>query len=827
MVQIKTDPGLTAILGPTNTGKTFYAIERMLGYRSGVIGFPLRLLARENYDKVCSRVGSRNVALLTGEEKITPKTARYLICTVESMPLDWPADFIAIDEIQFCADPERGYIYSNRLFRARGLRETMFLGAETIRPVLEKLIPEIKIETRSRFSKLSWAGVKKLSRIPKRSAVVAFSTNDVYAIAEGIRRGRGGAAVVLGALSPRARNAQVAMYEAGEVDYLVATDAIGMGLNMDIEHVLFSSLKKFDGSKFRTLDMQEIAQIAGRAGRHTRDGTFGSLPEVGEFEPDLISAIETHNFPSIRQIWWRNANLEFRSLRDLLVSLEDVPQSGILIKKRNAEDHRALRKMANLNDITRLASGRQRLRLLWEVCQIPDFRKTLADAHINLLKRIYLYLCGPSGSLPIDWVCRQLEQVDRVDGDIDTLMARIAHSRTWTYILHRSGWIQDPENWRERSRTIEDRLSDALHARLRERFVDRKGAFLVQIKNKTKLPVTVGEDGVVSAAGEILGYLHGLKFKPDKTNKAEFRNLAVSAARRGLSSEINCRVNRILDVGENDLTLTSNGSVCWLGASVAVLTSGADILSPNLRLEADDLITVQQRESLEAKLKFWLKTHIGSVLKMLIALRDAELAGASRGIAFQLSEALGALPRSQISRQLKILTAIDKKKLRALGLRIGLKHVYLPALQKAQPLEVKSALWAAWQQRRDVAPPVPGKVAAQTQPGVPIDYYKKLGFFPAGNRVVRVDVLDKLSIRLLGLSKQGTFKLPAGFSSTLGLSNAEMTKVIKDLGYRLNSQKTGFDVSPTKTRKQRRSNATSRRTVDTSSPFSVLSQFRA
>ncbi|MGA0314695.1 MAG: helicase-related protein, partial [Alphaproteobacteria bacterium] len=387
MVQIKTDPGLTAILGPTNTGKTFYAIERMLSYRSGIIGFPLRLLAKENYDKVCSRVGSRNVALLTGEEKITPKTARYLICTVESMPLDWPADFIAIDEIQFCADPERGYIYSNRLFRARGLRETMFLGAETIRPVLEKLIPEIKIETRSRFSKLSWAGVKKLSRIPKRSAVVAFSTNDVYAIAEGIRRGRGGAAVVLGALSPRARNAQVAMYEGGEVDYLVATDAIGMGLNMDIEHVLFSSLKKFDGSKFRTLDMQEIAQIAGRAGRHTRDGTFGSLPEVGEFEPDLISAIETHNFPSIRQIWWRNANLEFRSLRDLLVSLEDVPQSGILIKKRDAEDHRALRKMANLNDITRLASGRERLRLLWEVCQIPDFRKTLADAHINLLKR--------------------------------------------------------------------------------------------------------------------------------------------------------------------------------------------------------------------------------------------------------------------------------------------------------------------------------------------------------------------------------------------------------------------------------------------------------
>jgi len=829
MAQMETRPGLTAVLGPTNTGKTYLAIERMLTYRTGIIGFPLRLLARENYDKVCGLVGARNVALLTGEEKIVPPTARYFLCTVESMPLDRPSEFVAIDEIQLCADGERGYVFSDRLLRARGLRETMFLGAETMRPVLEKLTPDTKFETRIRFSKLSWAGVKKLTRIPRRSAVVAFSANDVYALAEGIRRSRGGAAVVLGALSPRTRNAQVAMYQAGEVDYLVATDAIGMGLNMDIDHVLFSSLRKFDGNRFRHLDVQEIAQIAGRAGRHTRDGTFGTLAEIGPLEPEIIDAIESHNFDPVKKIWWRNAALEFHSLRDLLKSLDALPPSGLMARAREAEDHIALRKLARDEEVRALASGRDRIRLLWEVCQIPDFRKTVADAHIRLLGRIYRHLCAPGESLPVDWVARQHDHLDRMDGDIDTLMTRIAHTRTWTYIAHRADWVADAAHWRDRARDIEDRLSDALHGKLTERFVDRRTAMLVQARKTDSLTLSVADDGAVLADGEPLGELRGLRFRPERSAKGEMRRLAIAAARRGLADEIGRRVTAIQAAADTDFSLSCEGSILWCGHQIAALGPGADMLSPVLRIEANDFLAPHHRCGVEDRLHLWLENHLRAVLKPLFVLRESDLAGAVRGLAFQLGEALGALPRRAVLGQLKALGPEDKKRLRALGVRVGLHYVYVPALQKAGPVALRAILWAAHHGVPVAMPPDPGLVAPQAAPELSKDFYAALGFFAAGPRMIRVDVLDKLAIRLLRLSRGGSFSVPQDMASTLGLGNEETAEVLLALGYRALADGDGYEPIPRKKRphkKSARKKPRRKARVDPSSPFAVLQQLK-
>ncbi|MCH8997602.1 MAG: disulfide oxidoreductase, partial [Proteobacteria bacterium] len=454
---------VTAVLGPTNTGKTYLAIERMLGHRSGMIGFPLRLLARENYDRVVAIKGARQVALVTGEEKILPPRARYFLCTVESMPLDRPVAFLGVDEIQLCADPDRGHVFTDRLLHARGLEETMFLGAETIRPILRRLVPEAQVITRPRFSTLSYSGARKLTRLPPRSAVVAFSAAEVYAMAELLRRQRGGTAVVLGALSPRTRNAQVAMFEAGEVDYLVATDAIGMGLNLDLDHVAFAKLVKFDGRNVRRLSPAEVAQIAGRAGRHMSDGTFGTTGEVGALEPDLVEAVEAHRFDPLRALYWRNRDLDFRSPRLLLRALERRPPEPELIRVRKADDLTALAALARDPEIAELAGNPGAVRLLWEVCQVPDFQQILSDQHARLLGRIYRFLAAGEERLPEDWVARQIDRIDRSDGDIDTLTARIAHIRTWTYVANRGDWLDDAGHWQERTRAIEDKLSDALH----------------------------------------------------------------------------------------------------------------------------------------------------------------------------------------------------------------------------------------------------------------------------------------------------------------------------------------------------------------------------
>ncbi len=508
-------PRITALLGPTNTGKTHFAVERLLGHRGGVIGLPLRLLAREVYDRVVKAKGKGQVALVTGEEKIVPDRPSYFVCTVESMPLERRFAFVAVDEIQLAADPERGHVFTDRLLRARGSAETMLLGAETVRPLIRRLVPEAEFVGRPRFSTLAFAGHKKLSRLPRRSAIVAFSATDVYAIAELVRRQRGGAAVVLGALSPRSRNAQVAMFEAGEVDYLVATDAIGMGLNLDLDHVAFAKLRKFDGRRLRTLYAPEIAQIAGRAGRHMSDGSFGTTAEAGELEPGVVERVEGHRFRALRTLHWRNSALDFRSLGALRASLEAPPEEGlrkILQPARLAVDEVALETLAKDEEIAKRARGRAAVRLLWEVCQIPDFRKTLAEEHAALLGRIFGHLSGPGESLPNDWVAAQVDRLDQSAGDIDTLSARIAHIRTWTYISHRQGWTRDAGHWQQRTRAIEDRLSDALHERLTQRFVDQRTAALVRrLKDREPLLGSVSAAGEVLVEGHQVGRLEGFR----------------------------------------------------------------------------------------------------------------------------------------------------------------------------------------------------------------------------------------------------------------------------------------------------------------------------
>src|SRR5690242_6893969 len=538
MAMLRSGPRLVAVLGPTNTGKTHLAIERMLDHQSGMIGFPLRLLAREVYDRVVKLRGARAVALITGEEKILPPNPSYFVCTVESMPLDRPVEFLAIDEIQLCADRERGHVFTARLLHARGLSETMFLGADTIKPLMRRLVPRIEYISRPRLSTLTHTGHKKVTRLPPRSAVVAFAVADVFSLAELVRRQRGGTAVVLGALSPRARNAQVGMFQAGEVDYLVATDAIGMGLNMDLDHVAFARLAKFDGRGPRRLTAAEIGQIAGRAGRHMNDGTFGTTADERPLDEALVAAVEGHKFEPLTRIAWRNTRLQFRSVGALLRSLDERPSASGLVQTRDADDHRALQLLSRHAEVTSLATHPGAVRLLWEVCQIPDFRKVMSDSHARFLAHCFVHLAGPEGRLPSAWVGNQMAQLDRLDGDIDTLMMRIAHIRTWTYITHRSEWIDNAADWQERARGIEDRLSDALHDRITQRFVDRRSAYLVrQLAAEGDLLASVDKDGMVLVEGAAVGRLDGFRFVPDASEGNAKRTL-ITAANRVLRSEV-------------------------------------------------------------------------------------------------------------------------------------------------------------------------------------------------------------------------------------------------------------------------------------------------
>ncbi len=797
---------ITAVLGPTNTGKTHLAIERMLGHGSGIIGFPLRLLARENYDRALKAKGRGQVALVTGEEKIVPPGARYFFCTVESMPVDRPVDFLAIDEIQLAADPERGHVFTDRLLHARGLQETMFLGAGTIARLIRDLVPEAESVTRPRLSTLSYAGPRKVTRLPPRSAAVAFSAAGVYELAELIRRQRGGTAVVLGALSPRTRNAQVGLFESGEVDHLVATDAIGMGLNLHLDHVAFSRLRKYDGRAPRDLTPAEVGQIAGRAGRHMNDGTFGTTSELGAMAPELVEAVESHSFDSLTQLYWRSRDLDYSSPPALLKSLDRAPPMRILARAPWAEDQQALAVLSRDPEILDRAGNPEAVARLWDVCRIPDFRKTLTDQHVALLRRVYRHLLDGEGILPEDWVASQIRHLDQTGGDIDALVARIAHIRTWTYIAHRGDWFDDAAHWQERTRAIEDRLSDALHESLAQRFVDRRTAALVRrLKGGEPLVGAIRKSGEVLVEGEFIGRLRGFRLVLDDEAEGADAKALRTAARRALATHIPLQLRRLEDDASEAFALGPGGEITWRGAPVARLAKGSGPLSPRAEPLPSEWLDGAQRERIAKRLGLWLDGYLRRRLAVLYRAVEVDTGPAVRGILFQVAEALGALPRRDLAEALRSLGRADRQALAKLGLRLGHAAVYFPTLFSARTLALRALLWSVHHGRPLPDPKLAALLPADLAEAADESTLQALGFlrFKRGKTAValRIDAVERLAGEARKLSRQGSFTATTALLRLVGGSEPALACALHALGYRAEQGEAGPSFAPRRTGK--------------------------
>ena len=774
---------VTAVLGPTNTGKTHYAIDRMLAHRTGVIGLPLRLLAREVYDRIVAARGPSVVALVTGEERIVPERVQYWVSTTEAMP-EIGADFVAIDEIQLCADPERGHVFTDRLLHMRGLHETLFLGSDTMRPAIAALVPDCNFVRRERFSILSWQGSKKLSRMPARSAIVGFSIDDVYAMAELIRRQKGGCAVVMGALSPRTRNAQVAMYQAGEVDYLVATDAIGMGLNLDIHHVAFSATHKFDGRRVRALFPHEMGQIAGRAGRHTESGTFGVTGDAQVLDAGLIDAIENHRFQPISRLMWRNPRLEFGTMDRLVESLESASGHDWLTRGREADDVQALKILRDIPEIRdRVRNGRD-VRLLWDVCRVPDFRGISTAEHASLLARIFGFL--QDGTIPADWLARSVQRIDRVQGDIDALSKRLAFIRTWTYVAQRSGWVQDEIHWRAETRAVEDRLSDALHAALTQRFVDRRTSVLLRrLNQKESLVAEVNDKGEVTVEGEFAGRLEGFRFRPDQTASADEARMLNRASYEALRPEFHLRADRFYNAPDTELDFTEQGGLMWGASAVGKLVRGNDPLHPGIEVFVDDEAGADIAEKVRRRLQHFIDRKVAALFEPLLALqRDETLQGLARGFAFRLVEHLGIITRDSVAAEVKELDQEARSVLRKHGVRFGQFTIFMPALLKPAPTRLRLVLWSL-SQGLDEFPesPPPGLVTIPNLPEVPQGYYTLSGYRPAGDRAIRIDMLERLADMLRTQDTRGGFEATADMLSITGMTLEQFSKLMGGLGY--------------------------------------------
>lgn len=780
---------VTAVLGPTNTGKTHLAVERMCGHASGMIGFPLRLLAREVYDRVVRMKGVESVGLITGEEKILPPKAKWLLCTAESMPLEREVAFVGLDEAQLGADPERGHVFTDRLLRARGYAETMILGSDSMKPMLKALVPDAEIIGRPRFSTLSFAGAKKLSRLPRRSAIVAFSAEEVYAVAETLRRLRGGAAVVMGALSPRTRNAQVAMFQAGEVDYLVATDAIGMGLNMDVNHVAFASLSKFDGRRQRRLTMAEMAQIAGRAGRHQRDGTFGALHDEGPgaFTPEEVLALEAHQVPRLEHLYWREGEPDFASIDALVASLEARPQAEALRAAPQATDLAVLKHLAEEDWVRARVRSPGMVMRLWAACGLPDFRKLGVDPHARFVGRLFGHLSEANGHVPHQWFADEIARLDNMGGDVETLAGRIAAARSWAYIAHRADWLQDPIHWAERTRAIEEKLSDALHASLTQRFVDKRTTVLLrQIgADASNLPVTIGAQGEVSVEEHPLGTLEGFRFTVQADARAGDKRMLLAAAEKRLAGEYRLRGAALIEASDAELTLVPRrrpgNSIDWRGFSVATLQPGANLVRPRIVLDrALDVLDPQARNAVQARLGSWfaaqIARHLPVLAKLDTASRDPAAGGPLRALANALLDAGGLLPRRAAAALVEALDGDARKRLRSIGMTIGTLDLFAPAL-----LKPAAARW-----RRDLvgladAPAEGATVLARSAPGADLAY----GFRPLGAQAVRVDLVERIA-RSAHDARQGRkpFTPDPALATSIGLTAETLARLMAQLGFK-------------------------------------------
>ncbi|MGE0828230.1 MAG: helicase-related protein [Hyphomonadaceae bacterium] len=767
-----------AVLGPTNTGKTHLAIERMLAHGSGMIGLPLRLLAREVYERVVRAKGVAAAALITGEEKIAPESARYFVCTVEAMPLDRVVEFLAIDEIQLARDPERGHVFTDRILRARGAAETMLLGADAMRPMLRRLLPHTEFIRRERLSTLTYAGHKKLTKLPKRTAIVAFSAEEVYAIAELIRRHRGGAAIVMGALSPRTRNAQVALYQSGEVDFLVATDAIGMGLNMDVGHVAFASAAKFDGRRNRVLRPDEVAQIAGRAGRFETDGAFGETGECPPFDAETIQRVEAHEFEPIEAVEWRNEKLDFATPAALLRTLEQPPDRPGLMRARGGDDEEALKRLMLDDELMARAKGPAGVRRLWDACLLPDFRKSGIEEHARLVARIARNLLSDHGRLAEDWIAREVARIDRPQGDLEMLHQRLAQIRTWAYAANRTDWLAHPEEWRARARDIEDRLSDALHETLTQRFIDRRTSALLRgLKREEAMIVEIAPAGDVVVEGHPVGHLEGLRFRPDAAAMGLEGRAVRNAALKALGPEILRRIHAVAAAPAEEFELRADGAIHWREARVARLAP-SDPLNPKAALDGAEGAAEPSRRAACARIEAWLADEIARFLPPLLALRDADgLKGAARGLAFRLLEAGGALDRADGEDLVRTLDPADRAALSRLGVRVGKRTIFAPRLIKPRPARLWSVLRAALAGEAAFLAP-PGAVSAPLGETYAWAALAAAGYRAAGPIALRLDVVENLTEAM-----RQNAEAPA-LARLIGRPEKDLPAILTGLGYR-------------------------------------------
>ncbi len=781
---------ITAVLGPTNTGKTFMAIETMLSFETGMIGFPLRLLAREVYDKVITKIDPSKVALITGEEKIIPINAKYFLCTVESMPIDKNLDFVGIDEIQMCNDHERGHIFTERLLSLRGEKLTMLMGSNTIKKIIQKLDEDIEFINKQRFSKLSFGGHKKISRIERKSAIIAFSAEEVYAIAELVRRQKGGAAIVMGSLSPKTRNAQVELYQSGDVDFLVATDAIGMGINMDLDQVYFSNIKKFDGKKLRNLNISEIGQIAGRAGRYLNDGIFGITGDCSEINTEQIDALENHTFPEIQNIFWRNSKLRFDNKLNLLKSLEEKPNKDWLRRVGECEDEKALKFFLKDSEKFNIENNSSVLKILWDCCQIPDFVKKTYGNHIDVVGKVFNFLIGKQKRIPSYFMKEQLSFLDKLEGNVDSLSNRIANVRTWSYVSNKSNWVENQDYWIERTKLLEDKLSDKLHEELTKTFIDKRASVLAKgLKQDIDFKTEISDDDRVLINEQYIGNLNGLKLELDLKIDAldtDIKSLK-KAARQNVGPEILKRIGQIIDTGL--IELNNKCKIIWNKHPIAKLSSGADYLNPQIDLIIDEMIEKEEKNKLVIFLQKWLNNKINSELGSLIELKNIKEENSDlRALAYHLYENNGVVKRENVSSYLKKIDQQKRRVLRNLGVKFGRYHIFLFKLFKPESVSLRIQLWKNYnKQNNNLLPPTFGLNFLEEKKSVSKEFMLLCGFEKFRNYYVRIDILERLFLLIFNASKNGEkeVKIIPEMLNLLGCTKDNFVKLLKEMNYKV------------------------------------------
>ncbi len=815
---------ITAVLGPTNTGKTYLAIETMLSFESGMIGFPLRLLAREVYDKVIKKINLDKVALITGEEKIIPSNAKYFLCTVESMPIDKHLEFVGVDEIQMCSDHERGHIFTDRLLNMRGEKLTMLMGSSTIKNIISKLDGDIEFINRERLSKLTYAGHKKVSRIERKTAIIAFSAEEVYAIAELIRRQKGGAAIVMGSLSPKTRNAQVELYQSGDVDFLVATDAIGMGINMDLDFVYFSNVKKFDGKKLRRLNLSEIGQIAGRAGRYLNDGSFGITGDCKEISPEEVELLENHKFEEIRTLFWRNSNLNFNNPISLIKSLEEKPQVEWLRKIHECEDEKALKYFLKDQKILNKEFDKKTLMLLWECCQIPDFVKKTYGNHFEVIGNVFKFLTSKKGLISEDYMRLQLMKLDKLDGNVDSLSNRIANVRTWSYVSNKNNWVENQSYWIEKTKHLEDRLSDRLHEELTKTFIDKRASVLARgLKQDMEFKTEILQNNDVKIDDQFIGKIKGLKLELDLKKGAletDIKSLK-KAARQTIGPELEKRVQSIIDTGL--INLNEDFKIYWNDFPIAKLTTGYDYLNPNFDLIVDDIIEQNTKQKLNDYVNKWIHSKINNVLKSLIDLKNIKENNSSiKALAYQLYENNGVLKRDQVSEYLKNLEQNERKILRDLGVKFGRYHVFLYQLIKPEAVSLRTLLWKNFYQKfHNLKPPTFGLNFLDDKEIKNKNFMLLCGFEKFDNFFVRIDILERLFVLIISSSSKenSEIKLIPEMLNLLGCSKDNFKKLLQKMNYKIFEKENEifFKYSPTKKFKK-----ITTKKISNENPFKIL-----